>query len=85
VALQSCQRRPELPFAAISSRYIPFYLTEKQVKPVDTRKVEAEQRERKAKLNAESATRQRHLEPDEPQEASIMAFAGAEPSTKECA
>lgn len=59
---------------------------EKQAVPVDTKKVEAKQRdrrkryaERKAKLNAERARRQRHMEPDEPQKAPIMAFGGDEP------
>jgi type IV secretory pathway VirB10-like protein len=59
---------------------------EKQVENVDARKAEAEQRERrkryadrKAKLNAERAKRQRQIEQGEQEEAPIMAFGGDEP------
>jgi len=59
---------------------------EKQVEKVDTRKAEAEQRERrqryaerKAKRQAERAKRQQQIEQGEHQEAPIMAFGGDEP------
>jgi outer membrane biosynthesis protein TonB len=59
---------------------------EKQVESVDTRKAEAEQRERrtryvhrKAKRHTERAKRQRQIEQGEQQEPPIMAFGGDEP------
>jgi type IV secretory pathway VirB10-like protein len=59
---------------------------EKQVEKVDTRKAEAEQRERrqrhaerKAKRQAEHAKRQQQIEHGEHREAPIMAFGGDEP------
>jgi outer membrane biosynthesis protein TonB len=59
---------------------------ERQVERVDTRRAEAEQRERrkryaerKAKRQAARAHRQRQIEQGEHQEAPIMAFGGAEP------
>jgi hypothetical protein len=59
---------------------------EKQVEMVDTRKAEAEQRERRkryaernAKRQAERANRQQQMEQGERQEAPIMAFGGDEP------
>jgi outer membrane biosynthesis protein TonB len=59
---------------------------EKQIEKVDTRKAEAEQRERrkrhaerKAKRQAERANRQQQIEQGEHQEAPIMAFGGDEP------
>jgi type IV secretory pathway VirB10-like protein len=59
---------------------------EKHVEKVDTRKAEAEQRERrkryaerKAKRQAERANRQQQIEQGEHQEAPIMAFGGDEP------
>ena len=59
---------------------------ERQVENVDTRKAEAEQRERrkryaerKARRQAERAKRQQQIERGEPQEAPIFAFGGDEP------
>jgi outer membrane biosynthesis protein TonB len=60
---------------------------QKQVETVDTKKVESEQRERrkryaerKARRQAERAKHQQQIERNEPQEAPILAFGGAEPS-----
>jgi outer membrane biosynthesis protein TonB len=59
---------------------------EKQIEKVNTKKAEAEQRERrkryaerKAKRQAEKAKRQQQIEQGEHQEAPIMAFGGDEP------
>jgi hypothetical protein len=59
---------------------------EKQIEKVNTRKPEAEQRERrkryaerKAKRQAERANRQQQIEQSGHQEAPIMAFGGDEP------
>jgi hypothetical protein len=74
---------PPLPLQPVKGAQAPV---EKQVENVDNWKAQAEQRERrkryadrKAKLNAERAKRQRQIEQDEQQQAPIMAFGGDEP------
>jgi type IV secretory pathway VirB10-like protein len=72
-----------LPLPPVKEAHAPV---ERQVEKVDTRKAEAEQRERrkryaerKAKRQAERAKRQQQIEQGEYQEAPIMAFGGDEP------
>ncbi len=74
---------PPLPPPPVKEAQAPV---ERQVEKVDTRKAEAEQRERrkryaerKAKRQAERAKRQQQIEQGEHQEAPIMAFGGDEP------
>ena len=73
---------PLLPLQPVKGARTPV---ERQVENVDTRKAEAEQRERrkryaerKAKRQAERAKREQQIEQGEHQEALIMAFGGDE-------